>query len=137
MSIEEIKIELKDGWHDVPAADLALCIIDFMAKLDDQELRMLPIPLLLEVSGRKEPDPEFFAALAILVSSTIHVLDAKAFYTEEEDHEFHIDTKELARARREGELVHPESGALIDDFESKLIPYFESSGRFLAARSDA
>ncbi|MFN3619781.1 hypothetical protein [Sphingorhabdus sp.] len=135
MSVENLKREVATGWPDVPAATLALGVIEFMGELDDQELRMLTIPKLLDAVGRKEIDQEFLAALAILVSSTVHALDAKAFLCEEEGFEVHVDALELATARKSGLLEHPETGALIEDFESKLIPYFEVSTRFLEARA--
>lgn len=136
MSIENFKREVAEGWPDIPAAALALGIIEFMGQLDDQELRMLTIPTLLRSVGCDEVTQEFLAALAILVSSTVHVLDAKAFYSEDDDNEFHVDASELAVARRTGAMEHPATGELIENFESKLIPYFESSERFLRARTD-
>ena len=134
MSLDDLKREVAEGWLDIPAASLALGIIEFMGRLGDKELRMLTIPRLLEAVGRSQVDQEFLAALAILVSSTVHVLDAKAFLYEE-DSEFHIDAQELATARQLGSLEHPETGELIEDFEDRLIPYFETSPRFLEARA--
>lgn len=136
MSIDDLKRDVAEGWPDIPAATLAQGIIDFMGKLNKQELRMLTLPTLLQAIGRDQVNQEFLAALAILASSRVHALDAKAFYCEEDDEEFHVDATELATARSIGSLVHPTTGELIDDFESKLIPYFESSQRFLKARND-
>ena len=136
MSINDLKHEVAEGWPDIPAATFALGIIDFMGQLEDQELRMLTVPTLLHAVGCDEVNQEFLAALAILAGSTVHVLDAKAFYSEDDDEEFHVDAVELASARRTGSLEHPHTGELIEDFESKLIPYFESSERFLKARTD-
>lgn len=135
MSLEDLKREVAEGWPDIPAASLALGIIEFMGGLGDQELRMLTIPRLLEAVSRSQVDQEFLAALAILVSSSVHVLDAKAFLYEEEGSEVHVDAYELATARQLGSLEHPETGELIEDFEGRLIPYFESSPRFLEARA--
>lgn len=135
MSLYDLKREVAEGWPGIPAASLALGIIEFMGQLRDQELRMLTIPRLLEAVGRSQVDQEFLAALAILVSSTVHVLDAKAFLYEQEGSEVHVDAHELATARQLGSLEHPETGELIEDFEGRLIPYFESSPRFLEARA--
>ncbi len=131
MSITDLKNEISRGWPNIPAGIYALAIIDFMANLKEQELRMLSIPALLEAAGLKEINPEFLAALAILVSSNVHALDPKAFFCEDEGSEFHIDARQLADARRLGSLEHPEKGILISDFEDKLIPYFQSSRFFL------
>lgn len=136
MSVDDLKREIATGWPDIPAASLALGIVDFMGNLDDQELRMLTIPMLLRASSHESVDPDFLTALAILAGSSVHVLDAKAILTDDRDEEFNLESDELAAARREGSLAHPESGELIEDFEAKLIPYFQSSNRFLKARQD-
>lgn len=47
MSVDDLKREVATGWPDIPAGSLALGVIEFMDKLDDQELRMLTIPKLL------------------------------------------------------------------------------------------
>lgn len=135
MSIDDIKREVAEGWPDIPAGEVALRIIDYMARLNDQELRMLTIPTLLQVAEREQVDGEFLAALAILVSSKVHVLDAKAFLWEGEEPGIPIDAQDLAEARQLGSLEHPETGALVEDFEGRIIPYFESSARFLDART--
>lgn len=136
MSLRQLKDEISEGWPDLAAADLSLRIIEFMAPLDEQELRMLTIPVLLRASGHSEVDRDFLTALAILAGSTVHVLDAKAILTDDSEEEFNLESDDLATARREGALAHPESGELIEDFEAKLIPYFQSSDRFLKARQD-
>lgn len=136
MSIESIIEEIQKGWPAMPSGALALRIIDFMKRQDIQELRMLTIPTLLEVVERKQVDAEFLAALAILVNSTVHALDAKAFLWDENEEEIHINAKELAEARRTGGLEHPVTGNIISDFENKLIPYFQYSSRFEEARGN-
>ena len=135
MSVDDLKREIAEGWPDIPAGSIALRVIDYMAGLGDQELRILTIPTLLRAVERDHIDQEFLAALAILVSSTVHALDAKAFLWEEDDQEVHIDAHVLADARRKGSLENPVSGDIIEDFEQRLTPYFQSSERFLQARA--
>lgn len=136
MSVDDLKREVSEGWPDIPAGSLALNIIEFMSGLDVQELRMLTIPVLLKAVDRMEVDEEFLTALAILVSSTVHVLDVKTLLVDEDESSVRVEAKELANARKFGALAHPETGELIEDFESRLIPYFQSSERFLEARAD-
>lgn len=136
MSVEDIKREVEEVWQETPATRLSLQIIDYMLAIPDQELRMLTVPSLLAATGHDEPDTDFFVALAILSSSRIHLLDAKAFYCEKNGEEVHLDARQLSDARRTGTLENPETGELIDDYESRLIPYFESSEVFLRARKD-
>ena len=42
-------------------------------------------------------------------------------------HFFDISNSELKEARETGELVHPETGELIKDYEEKVYIYFQPS----------
>lgn len=136
MSISDLKREIAAGWEKTPAAELSFQIIDFMAPLDEQQLRMLTIPVLLEALEKQKVDADFLAALAILANSSVQILDSKAIFADNDCDEYHLETEEFEEVRRANAFVHPESGELVPDFEVKLIPYFGPSARFLRARAD-
>jgi len=136
MSISDLKREIAAGWERTPAAELSYQIIDFMAPLDEQQLRMLTIPVLLDVLEKRQIDADFMAALAILANSSVQILDSKAIFADDDGDEYHLETEEFEEVRRANAFAHPESGELVPNYEAKLIPYFGPSERFLKARSD-
>ena len=84
MSISDLKREIAAGWERTPAAELSYQIIDFMAPLDEQQLRMLTIPVLLDVLEKRQIDADFMAALAILANSSVQILDSKAIFADDD-----------------------------------------------------
>jgi hypothetical protein len=67
-----------------------------------------------------------------LVSSRVAALDARGLLVDDDHSEHELSADKLADARATGQLVHPETGELVPDFESRVIPFFVPSTRLLA-----
>ncbi|WP_139798213.1 hypothetical protein [Fulvimarina manganoxydans] len=130
MSVEDIKVEVRTGWSDVPAADLCLRIIDFLAARREDELRMLTFRELSVAAGVDDVDAELLTAVAIL--RNLSVLDARALLVDADEMEYEIDPSDLAEAHLTGELVHPHTGELVENYAGRLVPFFVPTKRFLA-----
>jgi len=133
MSAREIRAELETRWKGDPIVRLCVAILDYMAALPADQLGMLTFRALVSAAGKERLDDELMRALTILVSSRIAALDARALLVDDDQSEHELDPQELAEARATGRLVHPETGELVPEFESKVIPFFVPSARFLAA----
>ena len=132
MSVDAIKDELLQRWRDEPAAKLCLNIVDFMAQAPHEQLVMLTFGTLSHAAGKKSVDSELLTAITILASSKIAVLDPKALFIDDDETEYEISTEELADAQESGALVHPYTGETLTNFESKIMPFFVPSERFLS-----
>ena len=73
-------------------------------------------------------------ALAILSSTSVHVLDTKFMFIDD-GKEYDVDANVMKHVLSEGRLVHPITGDPVDDYESKLVPYFVCSDIFLRAKA--
>jgi hypothetical protein len=71
-----------------------------------------------------------FNAITILVSSNVAALDAHAMLVDDDETEHEIAIEYLNLARATGEFIHPETGEPIEDFESKVFPFFRSVDQF-------
>ena len=136
MSVSQIRAELQDRWHDDPAIELCLRIVGFVERLPSEQARMLTFRTLSQGVGIKSIDDSFMRALTILVSSRVAALDAHALLVDEDESEHEIAPEELAQARATGNLIHPETGVVVHDYESRVIPFFVPSAKFLAADDD-
>jgi type I restriction enzyme R subunit len=132
LSIEDLKRQIEIGWPDVAAGQISREIISQMSRMEDAELRKLTIGDLLSAAHRERVDNDFLAALAILVSSKIHVLKARA-YLHDDDETVELDARGISDAMH-GKFKDPRTGATRTNAEASIIPYFEPSGRFLQAR---
>lgn len=136
MSAEEIKAELSDRWaDDPPIIRLCLRLVDFVASLPEEHARMLTFRTLSRAAGKNQIDEELLRALTILVSSRVAALDAHALLVDEDGTENELEPVVLADARASGELIHPETGEPVPEFETKVIPFFVPSARLLAGET--
>lgn len=132
MVLKDLQDEILKKWDDVPAASLSIDILSFLADLPESELKVLTFRTLAGAAGRKPFDADLLAAINIL-SGSLSLLDAHAFFVDENDKEYELDDEEFAEARRSGEIVHPVSGELIPEAANYIVPFFVPTDRFFKA----
>src|SRR5262249_16309329 len=96
------------------------------------QLQMLTFRTFLEALGKDRIDDDLMRALTILVSSRVAALDARGLLVDEDQTEHELSARELADARASGELIHPETGVPVPEFEARVIPFFVPSARLRA-----
>lgn len=132
MTIEKLKGQLLAAWHDVPAVELCLRILDFMNNSKIEHLRMMTFGDLAKVTGKNKVDSDVLTAVSILTNSQMPILDAGALLVDDDGAEYEISLEDFAEARASGLLIHPHTGLEIADYESHIIPFFMPSERFIA-----
>lgn len=125
----DLKREIRDKWANLPAAELCVLIIDYVAALMPDQAEMLTFSTFCHATGKEKPDADLVTAVGILANSNIDVFDAHAMLIDE-DLETEINPEDLAEARQTGELIHPLTGLSVKDFEAHLHPFFVPSQRF-------
>jgi hypothetical protein len=132
MSADEIKEELNRRWRGEPILRLCINIVDYISSFPPGRIDMLTFGTLAKAAGKDHVDNELMQALAILTGSRVAALDPRALLVDEDETEHEIAPEELAEARATGQLIHPETGEQVFEYESKVIPFFVPSARFLA-----
>lgn len=130
MSVEQIKKELNTRWSNDATLELCLQIIDYIASLPPQERRMLTFRSMCRAARKRRVDGELLTALNVLVNSTVAALDVHALLVDNDQTEHELDAKTFAEAKATGELIHPETGELVPEFEKRTVPFFVPSERF-------
>lgn len=133
--IEELKAELLERWSDNATLPLCLLLVDAMEKLPDEEMSMLTFTSLMNLVDRAGIDEDLLLAVGLLSNTSIHALDSKLLFIDDDEREFEVPKEELAEAQRTGEFVHPETGQPVDHFESKIVPFFVPSEKFRKLRA--
>lgn len=137
MGAADIKADLYSRWQDDPIVPLCVRIIDFISSLPPDQLQMLTFRTFLEALGKDRIDDDIMRALTILVSSRVAALDARGLLVDDDLTEHELSARELAEARASGELLHPETGEIVPEFENRVIPFFVPSGRFRAGSDES
>lgn len=132
MSVEAIRADLERRWSDQPAGKLCQMIIDYMSEKSADQLQFMTYGTFAHILGKNSIDDETVLAITILTNSSISALDACAMFVDENDVEHEIEPGELYEAISTGRLTHPETGDPVDDFASRIIPFYVPSDRFLS-----
>lgn len=133
IDVEGLKVQIEERWGNTPATELSKQILDFLAATPPDELHLLTFSTLANAAGRASVDEDVIAAVNILAASAFAVLQAKAMFVDEDANEYELDMADLEEAHESGELLHPETGRLVRDYERYVVPFFEPNARFLEA----
>lgn len=129
MSATDIKSELERRWGDDPVALVCVKIVDFIASLPAEERQLLTYATFMKATNKPVPDAELATAIGILVNSKIAALDTWAMYTDELGEDFELTPQELSTVQANKELIHPETGEPVPDYENYLVPFFVPTER--------
>ena len=91
---------------------------------------MLTFRSMCRAARKRRVDSELLTALNVLVNSTVAALDVHALLVDNDQTEHELDAKTFAEAKATGELIHPETGELVPEFEKRTVPFFVPSERF-------
>lgn len=127
MTLDEIREEYRTRWGELPVGLVCLEIIDFVASKPVEQLRFLTFSTLSNAAGRQNIDVEVLAAINLLTSSRLAILESHAMLVDDDDTEHELTAEEFAEARKTGVLIHPETGKAVHDFEEHLIPFFSAT----------
>lgn len=133
--IDEFKKEVAKNWHDSPSLEVCLRILDYIYELPEDELEMLTFVSFSNAVGAKEVNEDVVRAVALLANTSIHALDTKLLFVDDDEEEYEIEKITLATARTNGKFIHPVTGEEVEDFEEKIIPYFVPTERLLNLKS--
>lgn len=137
MSVLDLKQQIVAEWAEEPAAELCLLIVDYLAERSVGQLKLLTFQTLAKAAHRDKVDHDVLAAIQILTSTKLAVLDAKAMFVDADAEEYELSEEEFSKALRSGEFVHPETGALVPDYEDHLFPFFVPTESFLSEKASS
>src|SRR3569623_230796 len=121
MGLKETEAEILDRWNNIPAAAASIRILEYLASLPDDELKVLTFRTLSKAAGKGYGDTELVAAINILAGSSLALLDAHAFFVDDARNQYDLDDDEFELARATNEVVHPDTGELISNASAHLI----------------
>ncbi|WP_441230063.1 hypothetical protein AB7828_10100 [Tardiphaga sp. 215_C5_N2_1] len=133
MSAEQIRREVHNRWGNEPIVSLCDAILNYMESVPRAQLEMLTFASLQAATSKEVVDADLLLAITILSSSSVAALDAHAMLVDEDSTEHEIPLSDLSAARAGGQLIHPETGYPVEDFETKIFPFFVPSAKFDAA----
>lgn len=126
MSRQKIIDQIYEDWGTKPQSRICVAILEYLLRINKSSSFHITYGSLKKAVGIVFDDKDMLMAIQYLCGDRIHLLEAKF---ELIDNEINIDISNsaLKEAREIGELVNPENGELVSDFEDKVIMYFQPS----------
>ncbi|MEL6459944.1 MAG: hypothetical protein AAFQ91_17105 [Cyanobacteria bacterium J06621_15] len=126
ISKQQIVEQIHQDWLQQPQSQICVAILDYLIRNNFQNLSHITYGSLRKVVGTVYDNQDLLAAIQYLCGERTHLLEAK-FELIENDNYFDISDEEMIEARETGQLLHPETGKLIRNFEDKVFIYFQPS----------
>ena len=126
ISRETIVEQIIEDWSEKTQSEICIAILDYLLRNQFSSLLYITYGSLRIVVGEKYKDTDLLEAIQYLCGDRTKLLKAK-FEIIEDDNHIDIENSELKEAYETGQLLHPETGELISDFESKVSMYFQPS----------
>lgn len=126
ISRQTIVNQINEDWSKKPQSEICIAILDYLFRNNFSSLSYITYGSLLKVVGGNYQNIDFLEAIQYLCGDKTNLLEAK-FEIIEDDNHIDIENFELKKAYETGQLLHPETGELIRDFESQVSMYFKPS----------
>ncbi|MEO1432602.1 MAG: hypothetical protein AAFV71_26720 [Cyanobacteria bacterium J06633_8] len=124
ISKQQIEEQIYQDWLQQPQSQICIAILDYLVRSNSQHLSHLTYGSLRKVVGKAYEHLDILAAIQYLCGNRTHLLEPK-FELIDNGNYFDISDDEMIEARETGQLLHPETGKLIRDFEDKVFIYFQ------------
>jgi hypothetical protein len=126
VGVQQIIEQIKEDWDSKPQADICIDILDYLLRVPTQNLLHISYGSLKKIISQRVEESDLLMAIQYLSGERTPILEVR-FEFIEDDEIYSLPNSEIKLARETGQLVHPETGELIDDFEDKTYMYFEPS----------
>jgi hypothetical protein len=123
--------KIYDAWGHTSQAEICVSIFNFLISDKSGENLHLTFGLLKQVVNNYIEknyfeDREIIQAINYCSGSDISLLNVN-FELIEGENVYQLDKSEVSEANKTGELIHPETGEKVDDFQDKVFIYFTPS----------
>ena len=123
---QQIIEQIHQDWLQLPQSQICIAILDYLVRSNSQHLSHITYGSLQKVVGKAYDNQDILAAIQYLCGNRTHLLEPK-FELIENGNYFDISDDEIIEARETGQLLDPETGQLIRNFEDKVFIYFQPS----------
>ncbi len=126
MHKQVIMQQINDDWGSKPQSLICIKILDYLLRIRSNNSFHITYGSLQRAIEVAYEERELLKAIQYLCGERTHLLEARFELIDNDDY-FDISNSELTNARQTGQLIHPENGEIVSDFEDKVVMYFQPS----------
>lgn len=119
--------KIRSDWGSQPQSEICISVLDYITR-SSVPLTHITFGSIRRVVGKNFLDEEILDSLQYLCGDRVHLLEVGFEFSDNPNSSpVDITPSEINEANSTGQLLHPETGKLIDDFEDKVYIYFQTS----------
>ena len=119
--------QINEDWAEEPQSDICLSILDLLLKLPTDKPSHLTYGRLRNTISQSYADRELLLAVQYLTGDRTQLLELHYELIDEDDIPYPLDDDSVRLAQETGELFHPETGDIVNNYKDKVVLYFMPS----------
>jgi len=119
--------QIHEDWAEEPQSKICLSILDLLLKLPTDKPSHLTYGRLRNTISQSYADRELLLAVQYLTGDRTQLLELHYELIDEDDIPYPLDDDSVRLAQETGELFHPETGDIVNNYKDKVVLYFMPS----------
>ncbi len=125
---KELIIEqIYEDWGDNSQSEICISVLNYLLDISIDHQCHITFGSLKIAVDEQHTDIELLRAVQYLCGERTKLLEINFEFIQDDENIFPLSNTEVKIAQKTGELIHPETGEIINDFEEKVFMYFEPS----------
>lgn len=124
-SKEEVRNQIYEDWGDNPQSEISLAVLDYLLRVPVKNLAHITYGSLKKVVGQNYTNDDVLKAIQYLCGERMNLLEMNFEIIENDENIFMLSKEEVKIAQETGQLIHPETGKLVNNFKEKVFVYFQ------------
>lgn len=127
-SKERILSQIHEDWGEKPQSKVCALILEYLLQFPANQLAHITYGRLRNIIGTQYKNSDLLVAIQYLIGEGTKLLEVGFELIEEDDSfPYPLANSEVNLANETGELYHPETGEIVNDYENKVFMYFKPS----------
>ncbi|MEH2278672.1 MAG: hypothetical protein V7K40_28785 [Nostoc sp.] len=126
-SKEEVINQIYEDWGDNPQSEICFAVLDYLLRVPVKNLFHITYGSFKKVVGQNYTNDDVLKAIQYLCGERMNLLEMNFEIIENDENIFILSKEEVKIAQETGQLIHPETGKLVNNFKEKVFVYFQPS----------
>lgn len=124
-------LEIPEPWVGKRQEEVCTCLFDHLVSTQKDNLQLLSYLSIARVCNEGVIDEYVVEIITYLCSDRVNILHPSFVLIDEEDNEFPLERGEVLAAKRNGFIVHPDTGEQIHEYRDMVFINFSVTEEFL------
>ncbi|OYD94490.1 hypothetical protein CDG76_13820 [Nostoc sp. 'Peltigera membranacea cyanobiont' 210A] len=124
-SKDEVRSQIYEDWGENPQSEICFAVLDYLLRVPIKNLLHITYGSLKKVVGQNYTNDDLLKAIQYLCGERMNLLEMNFEIIENDENIFMLSKEEVKIAQETGQLIHPETGKLVNNFKQKVFVYFQ------------